>query len=87
MARPTPGTVEAEICIALLRDWSQRAFVALAWGNDELRVGACVPQGVVEYSSPLPRVPVATYAVLLGEPVEAAPREWCVTGVRPAAQG
>lgn len=87
MSRPTPGTVEAATCIALLRDWSQRAFVDLAWGNDELRVGACVPQGVIEYSSPLPRVPVATYAVLLGEPVEAVPREWRVTGVRQVAQG
>lgn len=84
MARPVPGSAEAATLIELLRAWSRRSFVDVVWADDELRVGACVPQGVGEASSLLPRVPAATFAFLLGGPVDDVPREWLYNGLRPA---
>ena len=81
MALPAPGTDEAELLLSMLWDWSRRAFVDVARGVDELRVGVYVPQGVEEASSLLPRIPASTVATLLGVPRVAG--EWLDNGLRP----
>jgi len=79
---PAPGTEEAESLLGLLWEWSRRGFVDVA-PRDELRVGVYLPRGPREAASPLPRVPAATVAMLLGVPVEAVPAEWLDNGLRP----
>ncbi|RGE19018.1 hypothetical protein [Leucobacter sp. wl10] len=84
MALPTPGTEEAELLLGMLWDWSRRAFLDVAPGAEELRVGVYIPQGVEEASSLLPRVPASTVAALLGVPVADVPSEWLDNGLRTA---